>query len=447
MNDDIIYFYNARGYQQSSRIGAAGGTTVPPLSGADLPANTFNCWTGDQWVASPTADPGPGTTFSGINARDHRFGARGDLVWAPLSYNQVSYVSGADDAPAIQAALNAAGDLVSSDKTRDQAGNAICFVGEGDYCIRSQLVVPPNVVFHCEGWLYNFLADPFMPMIQGMRHSHARKIQVHANSQTGVLWGEAGSDPCASNLESVVVWHAGTDYDGGQSSSNQRAGLRLRGLDFRLGHVWIKGGNVGLHGDGASDVQAARVFLIGSSVGMKIDSGEQWSCPNTIWDTNITYGLAVDNSSNVRIEGEAFVNSDAYGTPMTSVVRIGQYTGAKNNANIRVKVAAQSTGGYGAILAKTEDCVLDLVLSNSRTYAQTGVGGTSHWDPSGSGVLLPHNIGTQYFFNAPGNHTEIAGAAVKYEGNHVGFLSVDVRKSAGIALSEGAVVGSLRDLS
>lgn len=57
MADDIIYFYNERGYQQPNRIGAWGGTTKTPLSGADLPQGKANQFDGTQWVA---ADPDPG---------------------------------------------------------------------------------------------------------------------------------------------------------------------------------------------------------------------------------------------------------------------------------------------------------------------------------------------------------------------------------------------------
>lgn len=381
-----------------------------------------------------------------VNAAD--FGAKGDLVTSHIDYQSERYVSGADDTAALQAALNFAGSLVSSDVTKEYEGNVVCYVppgATGKYRITAQLVIPPNVVFHCEGFIFNFLSDPHQAMIKGDRHSHCRKLQCHANAKSGIEWGRPGSDPCASNLESIVVWHVGVDFNPAEPTDRQKCGLRLFGLDFRIGHVWIKGGNMGIHGSGSSDVLAANLFLIGCANGLVINSAEQWSCPSICIDTNITNGIIIDNSNNIELKARAFVNSDAYGTAMQYGVVVGRYTGAKLNSNIEIEFAGQSTGGYGLEIGKCEAFKGKFYLTNARTYSQTSGGGTatSHWAPTATGALLAHDIGRFYFLNngVPG---ESAAAAVKYTGNFAKWIDIEVILDDGIPLTEGTVYGTLR---
>lgn len=375
------------------------------------------------------------------------FGARGNLVTTKLTYEKEGYVSGADDTAALQAALTFAGNLAQSNVSLEQEGNVVCYVPPGltgKYRITAQLVIPPNVVFHCEGFIYNFLPDPHQPMILGDRHSHCRKLQVHCNGNSGVDWGRPGSDPCASNLESIVIWHAGVGFNPSEPATRQKCGLRLYGLDFRIGNLWIKGGNIGWHGSGASDVLAANVFLIGCANALAIQSGEQWSLPSVCIDTNITSGISIDNSNNIEIKARAFVNSDAYGTAMQYGVIIGRYTGAKRNSNIEIEYAAQSTGGYGIEIGNCEGFKGRFFLTNARTYSQSNGGGTatSHWTPTNTGGLLAHDIGTFYFLenNVP---KETVASAIKYTGNYGRCIDIEVTLDDGILLTEGTPYGTL----
>lgn len=395
----------------------------------------------------PIAGDGAGyvkTSNLWVNARD--FGAKGDLVVSKIDYQTERYISGADDTAALQAALNYAGTLATSVLTEEYEGNVVCYVPFGDkgrYRITAQLKIPPNVIFHCEGFIFNFLTDPHQPMIWGDRHSHARKIQAHANGKAGIDWGRPGSDPCASNLESIVIWNVGVGYNPSENINRQQCGLRLYGLDFRIGHLWVKGGNIGMHGSGASDVLSANLFLIGCANAMTLQSCEQWSCPSICIDTNITSGISIDNCNNIELKARAFINSDAYGTAMQYGVIIGRYTGARLNSNIEIEYAAQSTGGYGIEIGKVEAFKGKFYLTNARTYAQNGTGATSHWTPTATGTLLPHDIGRFYFLNngVPG---EAPAAAVKYTGNYNRYVDIDVFLDNGIALSEGTVYGQLR---
>jgi hypothetical protein len=379
-----------------------------------------------------------------VNARN--FGTKGDLVTSRVDHQTQAYISGSDDTAALQAALNYAGSLVSSDLTLEFEGNVVCYVPfgiTGKYRLTAQLKIPPNVIFHCEGFIYNFLSDPHQPMIWGDRHSHCRKLQVHCNGKAGVDWGRVGSDPCASNLESLVIWNVGVDFNPSEPTNRQKCGLRLYGLDFRIGHVWVKGGNIGIHGSGASDVLSANLFLIGCANGMQLQNGEQWSCPSICIDTNITSGINIDNCNNIELKARAFIDSDTYGTPMQYGVVIGRYTGSRLNTNIEIEYAAQSTGGYGIEVGKVESFKGKFYLTNSRTYSQNGTGATSHWTPTSTGALLPHDIGRFYYLNN-GVPAENAAAAVKYTGNYGRYVDIDVYLDDGIPLSEGTIYGQLR---
>ncbi|QLE46338.1 hypothetical protein FD723_39705 (plasmid) [Nostoc sp. C052] len=372
-----------------------------------------------------------------VNAK--YFGAKGDLVIEKLTYETVGVVSGTDDSDAIQAALDYAGSFVSDDVTEEFEGNILCYVPYGKYYITKTLIVPPNVVLQADGILYNFLSDRYAPIVKGSRHSHCRKLVVHANAGSGVEWGDAasGSAPCSSVIDELKVWHAGVNYDAQKTPNQQKCGLRLHGLDFFLGKIWIKGGNIGLHISVASDVLASSLFLIGCACGMVIESAEQIELPSCRWDTNINQALQLDNSNNCRISGAAFVNSDSYGSAMSLGVSIGKYSG-NINTNIKVDYTAQSTGGYGLEISNAKDCAIRLQLTNSRNYAQTSGNGsaTSHWVPTESGALLAHNIGTLYSLQG-NNQIESAAAAIKYGSNLSGFIDIELAKSSDIIATEG----------
>jgi hypothetical protein len=373
-----------------------------------------------------------------VNAAD--FGAVGNLRYRDITYESVGIVSGADSSDGIQTALNKAGELVPSDVALEYEGRSICYIPPGRYAITRKLVVPPNVVLHSEGCLFNFLSNND-PIIQGSRHSHCSRIKVHANAKNGLVWGEQGnSQACASDLGHIEVWHVGVGYDSSKPPYQQLCGLRVHGLDFRIDRFWTKGGNVGLDIYQASDVLCNSAFLIGCSTGLRLESAEQ---VNVIarFDTCINAGIQLDNSTNVDIDGMAFVNSDGYGSPMQAGLIVGRYSGEKNRA-LKIKYFATSTGGYAAELQNCEDSEFEIGASNARLFSQRSGGGTatSHWNPTPTGALLAHDVGVNYY---PTGNEGSPAAAIKYGNNLTGFINTRLSVSNGITQTEGTVAGSL----
>jgi len=377
------------------------------------------------------------------------FGAGGDLVYSKPTYNTVTRVSGTDTTSKIQDALNVAGSKVPSDVNLDYEQCITVVVPSGKYFISSPLVVPPNVILDASNaYLFNFLADPFTPVVQGSRHSHCTHISVHGNSKSGIAWGDqsAGGVRCDSRLESIYVEHAGVNYDSSRPGNQQKCGLRLSGLNFRLNRVEIKEANIGLDLYQASDVLCPSVFMIGCSTGIRLESCEQVILPLVALDTTIQTGIQIDNSNNVYMQANAFVNSDGYGTPMEYGVVVGRYSGMTNK-NIVLDYIAQSTGGYALEVGKTEDCEFSIKATNSRTFSQTSGRGTanSHWNPLPSGALLAHDLGTRYF---PYGNEGTPGSLIKYMEGSIGYLKIRLTRNKSIArIYEGTPYGVLLEES
>jgi hypothetical protein len=324
----------------------------------------------------------------------------------------------------------------------------VCELPYGRYKITDTLKIPPNVLICFKGHLFNFLSDPFKPIIHGSRRSHCSLVRVHANARNGVIWGDyaSGSAPCDSMLGYIWVYHVGVNYDPNLQPYQQQCGLRLHGLNFALDRFEVKGGNIGLDLYGASDLLCPSVFLIGCATGLRLESAEQIILPSVVLDTNINTGIQIDNSNDVWIHSNAFVNSDNYGSAMEVGVLIGRYSGPSNNHNINIDYTAQSTGGYGLEVSNTEDCKINLTLTNSRTFSQRSGNGTatSHWMPLNTdpnkGALKAHNIGINYH---PYGNEGVSAAAIKYGPNCTGYLKIDLTKSANIASYEGQPYGKL----
>ncbi len=376
-------------------------------------------------------------------------GVGGDLVYSTPTYNTVNRVSGTDVTAKIQAALNLAGSKVPSDVSLNYEQCITVVIPSGKYLTSSTLVVPPNVILDASNaYFFNFLPDPYAPVVQGSRHSHCTHISAHGNNQSGIAWGDqsAGGVRCDSRMESIYVEHAGVGYDSSRPANQQKCGLRLSGLNFRLGRVEIKEANIGLDLYQASDVLCPTVFPIGCSTGIRLESCEQVILPLVALDTTIQTGIQLDNSNNCYIKASAFVNSDGYGTAMETGVAVGRYSGLLCK-NIVIDYTAQSTGGYALEVGKTEDCEFSVRATNSRTFSQTSGGGTatSHWTPiaSGSrqGALLAHNVGTNYHpFGNEGSN----GSVIKYRGGSIGYLKIQLTRSKSIARAyEGSPYGDL----
>lgn len=67
MADQILYFYNARGYEHDSRIGAAGATPKKPLTPEQL-GGQVNRFDGKNWQAAEP-DDGDGVPLSNAELR------------------------------------------------------------------------------------------------------------------------------------------------------------------------------------------------------------------------------------------------------------------------------------------------------------------------------------------------------------------------------------------
>lgn len=372
------------------------------------------------------------------------YDVKADLVYEDVAYNRIEKRFGQDPTANLQAALNDAGKMVPSDPNLYYEGNVRVVTPAGRIPLTSTLFIPPNVILDSEhSYFYNFLSDAHAPIIHGARRSHATYIAVHANAKNGVTFGDPalGGVRCDSRIGFIYVEHAGVDYNAALPPNRQKCGLRVHGLDFKLERLEVKEANIGFDCYQASDVLVPTVFMIGCSVGVRLESCEQVILPSIALDTTIQTGVQIDNSNNNFLRLNSFVNSH-YGTPMECGVVVGRYSQAGGNKNNVVDYTGQSTGGYLLEVSNTEDCEFFLRGSNSRTFSQRFANATSHWQHSGNGELMAHDIGTNYH---PYGNEGIPGAAIKYGRGHQGYLKIYLTRSSGIKPFEGNQYGSLRE--
>jgi hypothetical protein len=387
-----------------------------------------------------------------INAGD--YGAKGDLEYENVSYNQVRAISGTDTTASIQKALDVAGAMVPQDVNLDYEGAVRVVMPPGKYRVTKSLDIPSNVIFDCEhAVFFNFLSSDWEPVIKGRRHAHATIIKVHANKKSGVEWGDrnAGGVRCDSYIDAIWVEHAGVEYEASLDTSKQKCGLRLFGLWFRINRIEIKEANIGLDIFRASDVLCPSVFLMGCATACRLESAEQILFPSLALDTNIQLGIQIDNSNNVFMNVIAFVNSDGYGTPMDEILRVGAYSGSPCK-DIHIFAAATSTGGRMLSIANCMDSSFKLFASNSRLFSQTSGNGqaTSHWQakdwyPNNStqaigGGLKAHDMGVNY---QPYGNEGSASAAIKYGPNLSKVIDIELLATPDINPVEGTVYGTL----
>src|SRR5919199_883742 len=377
-----------------------------------------------------------------INASD--YGARGDLVYREVTYNTVAIVSGTDTTDKLQAALNAAAALVPQDVNLSYEGSVRVIVPAGKYILTQTLTVPSNVVLDCkDAVFFNFLSNDWLPAIWGKRHSHATRIKLHANKKSGIWWGDpnAGGVRCDSYIDEVWVEHAGVEFESTLPPSQQKCGLRLFGLWFRINRIEVKEANLGLDIFKASDVLCPAVFLMGCGTALRLESAEQIILPAVAFDTNINTGIQIDNSGNAFIVVTAFTNSDGYGTGLNRLIDVGTWSGVPCK-DIYIWAAAVSTGGQMLSVSNCIDSSFTLNASNARLFSQTSGQGkaTSHWNPTATGGLLAHNLGTNY---QPYGNEGTPIALVKYGSNLSGYLNVNLSCDSAIARVEGDPYGSL----
>lgn len=389
-----------------------------------------------------------------INAGD--YGAVGDLVYRQTAHNTVAIVSGTDTTASIQAALNAARDMVSQDVNLPYEGAVRVVVPPGKYIIAGDkgLEVPSNVILDsAHAVFFNFLNNDWEPVIKGRRHAHATIIQVHGNKKSGIEWGDrnAGGVRCDSFIEGIRVQHCGVEYESTLPPNRQKCGLRLFGLWFSIDRIEVKEANIGLDIYQASDLLCPALFLMGCSTACRMESAEQIILPCVALDTNFNTGFQIDNSGNVFVNVTAFVNSDGYGSPMDTLLRIGQYSGTPCK-DIYITAAAMSIGGRMLSIQNCMDSAFTLYASNARLFSQTSGNGqaTSHWNAiswtsvSGEvngGGLKAHDIGVNY---QPYGNEGTPTALIKYGSGLSGFLDIGIHFSGNLTVSEGNRYGQLR---
>lgn len=372
------------------------------------------------------------------------YGVKADLEYVQPTYNTATIVSGTDTTAQLQALLNLVGSTVPNDVELAYEGCPRVITPHGKMILSSTLLIPPNVLLACEHTVFfNFLSDDWEPAISGSRHSHATKIKLFGNNKSGIQWGDpnAGGVRSDSYIDSVWVEHCGVDFQASLPANQQKCGLRLYGLWYRINRIEVKEANIGVDLYQASDVMCPAVFPIGCSTAIRCESAEQISFPSVCLDTNIQTGIQIDNSNNITMTVQAFVNSDGYGTAMDCLLKIGTYSGNPCRG-IFINAIALSTGGRMLEIEKAMDCEFRLYASNARLYSQTSGGGTatSHWSPTVTGALLAHDMGTNY--QPYGNEGEPT-ALVKYGSNFAGFLNIELWKPVGVTATEGIQYGNI----
>jgi lysophospholipase L1-like esterase len=278
---------------------------------------------------------------------------------------------GTNNATAIQAALDHAATL-----TKTLNINVNYPIGDGivtvslpttalgsKYLIDSPLTVARNVRLDGEAMLYNNTGNGGTDTtycIQLDDGAHIGKLLLDAARGTGITAGTTTGD-AHSRFEHLRIWNPGTDT--GQT------GLRLRGFDCDLQHVWIKGGNVGINCDEASDIFFDTVYIMGAQTPIMINGCQNINFNKVALDTNAVNGLQIDTSHHIHANVMAFNNYDgSSGTQLAHGLLIGEYTGTKVS-NIKIDYQAVQTGGVGMKISNAEDCDIKLTLSNALLFS------------------------------------------------------------------------------
>lgn len=289
------------------------------------------------------------------------------------------------------------------------------------YLINSQIVVPRNVQINCEAMIYNNVGNGGTDItypIHVNAGGHIDTLVLNAAHGCGVSIGAVG-DNSHTHFNTLRIWSVGTDI-------NQN-GLNVQGYDFSFDNVWIKGGNVGINFDQASDVITGTAYVLGTTNAcVKINGCQNITFNKLVFDTNSGAGVKIDFAHHIEADVMAFNNSDASSQMvMTNGLQIGD-VGAVSNLNICYQ--AVQTGGTGLKVSKAKDCVFSLILSDASLFTNVNgiVAFTSavNYGTLNSGYLnvdvITHGYVTPYSGVKYGI-LNIGSETAQYYGENVGF--------------------------
>ena len=278
---------------------------------------------------------------------------------------------GTNNTTAIQNALNdAASQAATLDiNVNNPIGNGVVNVflpstkDGSKYLIGGRITIPRNVRLDADAMIYNAISNgnsDAAACVAVDDGGQIGRILIDCAHGSGIAAGTSTGNS-HSRFEHIRLWNVGTDV-------NQQ-GLYLAGFDFDIQHVWIKGGNVGINMDVASDVHFDTVYIMGAQTPIVLNGCQNINCNKVALDTNAVNGIQIDSSHHINMNVMSFNNYDGSGgTMLANGLLIGEYTGTKVS-NINIEYYGVQTGGVGAKISKAEDCTIKLALSNAPLFS------------------------------------------------------------------------------
>jgi len=280
----------------------------------------------------------------------------------------------ADEIDAIETAIAVAQALVAGTFNRSVI---TVYIGDGDYSISRQLAIPPNINLHCDGIIYNNLADKWEPAVHIQAGGHCSKVQVYGNLGSGVMFGE---ETLSANMQigDVRLWNIGEEYDAGKGS---KTGVRFAGYNFTFDSIDCDGGNVGVDVNLASDVRGNKVLSFTASTGLRITSASEHIYIGYVdIDTPGYKGVQIDSSHNISLPNcSIFLNDNEWQSDLADAVVIGEYSASDKVNNLNATFRVQNTGGQALKLYNIRESDVKLIATNA-----TLATGNSH--PLTSGI-------------------------------------------------------------
>lgn len=201
---DQLYYYNERGYQQSSRIGADGATNVAPPTPDQVPVGKANRFDGDEWIFD-NPDPGAGGGSGGGAV------AAADRELLVTVYRATAAFTGASQ-----------NDIISATRMMDVTGSTAVQVGATSWFNETTgqpLVSAPNNAN------IEFTASP------GLSNAQLRAAPVQMEGTVAMGAAEDASKPLKMG---AVTFAYLTNYGNSSMPNNTRRNLVVNDL----GALW-----------------------------------------------------------------------------------------------------------------------------------------------------------------------------------------------------------------
>ncbi|MEQ1636718.1 MAG: LamG-like jellyroll fold domain-containing protein [Methylococcales bacterium] len=339
---------------------------------------------------------------------------------------------GTDNSPYLQAALDFAATQVETlnINVNYPIGDGIVTVAllpsalGSKYLINTPITVGRNVRLDGDAMIYNNIGNGNADTafcIELLDGAHIGKLLLDAAHGSGIVCGTTTGD-AHSKFEDIQIWTPGTDV--GQQA------LKIQGFDYRIGNVWIKGANVAVNLNVASDVHFDTVYVMGAQTPVVANGCQNINISKLALDTNVVNGVQIDNSHHIHMNVMSFNNYDGSGgTALANGLLIGFYTGTKCS-NINIDYHGVQTGGVGLNVSNAEDCTFKLKLSNAPVF-------------SNANGILTFSAAVNYGANLSG-YIDVEAivdstTTAYYTGTKYGNLTV--RNDANISLLPGANLG------